>query len=184
MLTFDNVTVGFGKNTVLDNFSFDLTKYNCIAICGPSGCGKTTILNVIAGFVKPKSGTIICDYTPVYMFQQPRLFPYLTALENVNVVLSDKKSTVEYAKGILEKVGITDFNKYPDELSGGMKQRVALARTLAGKGDLLLLDEPFSALDDESRFELLNIVKNDGRKVIFVTHNIEDTKIADFVLKL
>lgn len=182
MIALENITVKFGKNKAVENFSFDFSDYDIVALCGPSGCGKTTILNVIAGLLKPSSGKVIGEYTPLYMFQQPRLFPHLNALENVNVVLEDNKSTVDQAKKMLEKVGFTDFDKYPDELSGGMKQRVALARTLAPKGDLLLLDEPFSALDTDSKAELLQIVKNDGRKVIFVTHDPEDAKIADYII--
>jgi ABC-type nitrate/sulfonate/bicarbonate transport system ATPase subunit len=184
MLKISNLTVKFKDNTVLDNYSCDLSDSRVTAICGPSGRGKTTLLNVIAGFVKADEGQVKSEYTPVYMFQKPRLFPYLTALENVNVVLSDKKETLDEAKSLLMKVGFYDFDKYPDQLSGGMQQRVALARTLAGKGDLLLLDEPFASLDKKSREELLDVVLADGRKVIFVTHNLEDAKLADKIIEL
>ncbi|MBQ8605738.1 MAG: ABC transporter ATP-binding protein [Clostridia bacterium] len=184
MLRLDNITVKFGESTVLENFSTDLSDSRIVAIVGPSGCGKTTLLNVISGLLKPNSGRVTTDESFVVMFQEPRLFPHLTALENVNVVLSDKKETYPLAKELLLRVGITDFDKYPDELSGGMKQRVALARTLAGKASTLILDEPFASLDSDSRSELLEIVKKDGRRVIFVTHDMDDIKIADKIIKL
>ena len=182
MLEINNLTVKFADKKILDSFSIDLSDYNFIALFGPSGCGKTTLLNVIAGINKKYDGYIKNDHIPVYMFQEPRLFPYLTALENVNVVLSDNKDTLEMAKEFLLKVGFSDFDKFPDELSGGMKQRVSLARTLAGNGDLLLLDEPFSALDNESKKDLFKVLREDGRKVIFVTHNIADLGYADKIV--
>ncbi len=184
MLELKNITVKFGDNTVIDNFSCDLSEYKIIALCGKSGCGKTTLLNVIAGLLKQNSGEVVTDLNCSYMFQQPRLFPHLSALENVNVVLSDKKETFDASREILQKVGFYDFDKKPDELSGGMRQRVALARTLAYDAKLLLLDEPLSALDSESREKLLDVIKKDGRQVIFVTHNDDDTRIADYVINM
>ena len=184
MLIIDGITVTYGENKVLNNFSADLSQFAITALCGPSGCGKTTLLNVIAGFVKPQSGSIKTDKTPVLMFQQPRLFPWLTAIQNVNAVLSDKKETLPTARQMLEKAGFFDFDKYPDQLSGGMQQRVALARTLASSGELLLLDEPFSALDADSKQALLQLIKNDGRQMIFVTHDPADAVIADKIINM
>ena len=183
MLIFDKVSISFDNTPVITDFSKDLSDSRIIAFTGASGCGKTTLLNAIAGLVK-YGGKIISDKKPVYMFQEPRLFPWLTALENVNAVLSGKKETLEKAKSMLEKTGFYDFDKYPDELSGGMQKRVALARTLAADGDLLLLDEPLSALDDKSRKELLEVIKNDGRQTIMVTHNLSDTSIADEIVNI
>lgn len=184
MLKLDNITVKYGDNTVIDNLSIDLSEHNVIALVGPSGCGKTTLLNAIAGFVPLDNGKIITDKKISFMFQEPRLFWHLTALQNVNVVLSDKKETLDKAKKALEAVGFFDFDKYPHELSGGMQQRVALARTLVSDGELLLLDEPFSALDPESKSKLLDLVKKDGRQIVFVTHDPNDTKIADKIIEM
>ena len=184
LVIFENVTVKYGKKTVLDGFFADLSDSRITAVTGPSGCGKTTLLSVAAGIIRPYSGKFVCDKKISVMFQEPRLFPWLTALENVNAVLEDNKTSLAYAKEVLMKVGITDFDKYPSELSGGMKQRVAFARALAYDSGLLLLDEPFSALDNESRRAMLELVAADKRKVIFVTHNDDDTYIADKVLEM
>lgn len=184
MLIIDGITVKYGENTVLDSFFADLSQAGITALCGPSGCGKTTLLNVVAGFVKPQIGDVKTDKTPAFMFQQPRLFPWLTALQNVNVVLDDNKDSLPKAKRMLEMLGFFDFDKYPAELSGGMQQRVALARTLVSDGDLLLLDEPLSALDKQSKQKLLQIIKNDGRQILFVTHDPEDTIIADKIINM
>ena len=184
MLKLENITVKFGDKTVLDNFSFDFTENKITAIFGKSGCGKTTLLRVIAGLEKNYTGKIHSTMKPIYMFQEPRLFPYLNALENVNVVLSDEKETEHIAREKLEKLGFFDFDKYPDELSGGMRQRVALARTLVAEGDLLLLDEPFSALDAQSKKDLLEAVVSDGRKILSVTHDKADLEYADKIVYL
>ena len=184
MLIFDKVSIAFDGKNVITDFSKDLSVPHITVFRGPSGCGKTTLLNAIAGLVKLDSGRIITDKKPAYMFQEPRLFPWLTALENVNAVLSGKKETLEKAKSMLEKTGFYDFDKYPDELSGGMQKRVALARTLASDGDLLLLDEPLSALDEKSRTELLEVIKNDKRQIIIVSHDMTDTSIADEIVEI
>ncbi len=184
MLKLENITVRYGDNTVIDNFSIDLSNSNITAIVGESGSGKTTLLNAIAGNVKLNSGKVVCDKKISFMFQEPRLFPWLTALQNVNVVLNDDITTVDTAKTMLDYVGINDYDKYPDELSGGMKQRVALARALVYDADLLVLDEPFSSVDAQNRRALLQLLKSDGRQIVFVTHNSEDTIIADTVITL
>ena len=176
MLIFDKVSISFDNTPVITDFSKDLSDSRIIAFTGASGCGKTTLLNAIAGLVK-YGGKIISDKKPVYMFQEPRLFPWLTALENVNAVLSGKKETLEKAKSMLEKTGFYDFDKYPDELSGGMQKRVALARTLAADGDLLLLDEPLSALDgvikESIKDKIKQIAKEFHLTTIIVTHKVK-----------
>lgn len=128
---------------MLDGFSADLSESRIIAVKGPSGCGKTTLLSVAAGIVKPCKGRFVCDKKISVMFQEPRLFPWLTARENITAVLHDRDKNSGYAERLLESVGISDFDKYPGQLSGGMKQRVSFARALAYDGELLLLDEPF-----------------------------------------
>lgn len=183
-MRFKNITVKYGEKTVLKDFSADLTNSRITALVGPSGAGKTTLLKVAAGLLTPNRGSFVFDGKISVMFQEPRLLPWLTAAENVNLVLGDSRSTLPQAVAYLEKVGITETEAYPDTLSGGMKQRVALARALAYPSDLLLLDEPFAALDADNRRALLAMVEKDGRKVLFVTHNEEDTAIAETVLKI
>lgn len=184
MLIIDKLTVSFNGTPVIKELSADISDSHITALVGSSGCGKTTLLNVIAGLVKADSGRVLCDKKVSYMFQEPRLFPFLTAIDNVNAVLSGKKHTLDKARECLERVVFNDFDKYPDELSGGMQQRVSLARALASDGELLLLDEPLSALDEQSRIQLLQVIKNDGRQVIMVTHDMTDAAIADKIIEM
>lgn len=178
----DKITVRYGDKTVIDGFSADFGSGGMCAVTGPSGCGKTTLLYVAAGFIKPDAGTVTDAGRISFMFQQPRLLPWLTALGNVCAVL-DRRAKPR-AEQMLKAVGITDFDKYPHELSGGMCQRVSLARALAYDSDILMLDEPFSAQDDSMRRQLLQLVKNDGRQVITVTHNGEDADYCDRVIQM
>ena len=184
MLCFENVTVKYGDKTVLDGFSAELSESRIIVVKGPSGCGKTTLLSVAAGIVKPCKGRFVCDKKISVMFQEPQLFPWLTARENITAVLHDCDKNSGYAERILESVGISEFDKYPGQLSGGMKQRVSFARALAYDGELLLLDEPFSALDAENRRCMLELLAADGRQVMFVTHDDGDIYIADKIIEL
>lgn len=184
MVLFDNITVKFGQKTVLDSFCADVSNDRITAVTGPSGSGKTTLLSVAAGLIKPQSGKFICDKKISVMFQEPRLFPWLTALENVNIVTDDSKESAELSKQLLSKVGIDEFDKYPDQLSGGMKQRVAYARALAYDSELLLLDEPFSALDQNIRDDMLEMLTSSDRQVIFVTHSSRELEIADRIIEL
>ena len=167
---------------------FNLTCYKgeFISIVGPSGCGKTTVLSLIAGLLKETSGKINFNTERKnlgYMLQKDQLFPWLTVKKNIFLPLEIKhiktSENVNYAINLLKKYGIYDFiDKYPSELSGGMRQRVALIRTLAYKPDLLLLDEPFSALDYQTKLELCNdvykIIKNENKTTILVTHDISE----------
>ncbi len=184
MVVFDKITVKFGEKTVLDNFCADVSDNHITAVIGPSGSGKTTLMSVASGLIKPQGGKFICDKKISVMFQQPRLFPWLTALENVNIVASDNKTTIQLSKDMLLKVGINEFDKYPDQLSGGMKQRVAFARALVYDADLMLLDEPFSALDENIRDDMLKILTGINRQIIFVTHNRQELNIADKIIEL
>ncbi len=180
MVKLKNVTVQFDENKVLDCFSLTVKNGEHIVLMGPSGSGKTTVLKLIAGILIPDSGTVDINAQKIsYMFQEPRLLPWLNAEENVNLVLGDKTETLPVARQWLERVGLDDAaKKYPSELSGGMKQRVSLARALAYDGELLLLDEPLSALDEATAQNMLTLVKEYAAKktVILVTHNASHAK--------
>lgn len=184
MLILDGITASYGNNVIFDNLSLDLSSDDFVVITGPSGCGKTTLLRIIAGLMKPDKGRVITDMKLSFMFQEPRLFPWLCALDNVNAVLSDNKSTYKQAEQILLSVGITNYNQYPFEQSGGMQQRTALARALAYGSGILLLDEPFSALDTENKLEMIEVIRKDGRKAVVVTHDMAVASHADRIINL
>lgn len=175
MLKLKNLTKSFGEKQVLHNVSLFCARTGIVAIMGSSGIGKTTLLNIIAGIETADDGTVENSFANVsYKFQEPRLVPWLTALENVKLVLPDKATAEHQAYAALAEVGLAEsVHRYPDHLSGGMQQRVALARALAHGGDLLLLDEPFSAVDEETKKSLLALVKRYGENhaVLLVTHD-------------
>lgn len=186
-----------GEIKAIDKISFDVNKNDFICIVGSSGCGKSTLLNIIAGLDKPSNGNITFYKKNTiigYMLQEDALLPYLTILDNALLGLEIKKiktrENIEYVKNLLTTYGLKDFmNKYPKELSGGMKQRVALIRTLAIKPDILLLDEPFSALDYQSRLsvseDVYNIIKKEKKTVIMITHDIaEAISLSDKIIVL
>ncbi len=168
----------------VDNFSIEVKKGAFISIVGPSGCGKSTILSILANLEDKTSGQIIIkNNTKIgYMLQQDCLFEWKTILENCLLSLEINKEnclTKEKVIDLLNKYGLKDFiNSYPNQLSGGMRQRVALIRTLATNPDILLLDEPFSALDYQSRLsvsqDVYNIIKNENKTAIMVTHDIAE----------
>lgn len=170
---------------VLDNISFDVYEGDFIGIIGPSGCGKSSILNILSSLDKEFKGNINLkeNITIGYMFQEDALFPWLTIYENAILGLKISKCLTkekkEYVNYLLKKYGLIEFkDKYPNELSGGMKQRLALIRTLATNPDILLLDEPYSALDYQTRLkvgnDVFNIIKEEKKTVIIVTHDIEE----------
>ena len=178
----------------VDNFSFELLEGEFIALVGPSGCGKSTILSILSGLESLDSGTIITNKNIGYMLQTDALFDWLTILENCLLGLKIKKELTEenkqYVVSLLEKYGLKDFmNSYPSHLSGGMRQRVALIRTLETKPDILLMDEAFSALDYQSRLsisdDVYKIIKGEGKSIIMVTHDIaEAISMCDKVIIL
>ena len=192
MLKITDLTFAFGKKTVLENFSLELNRGEILAIMAPSGYGKTTLLSLIAGLIKPQKGIIENNFQKVsYVFQEPRLFPWLTVKENLLAVMNEKDENAEKAvMNCLELVGLADScDKYPNELSGGMKSRASLARGLVFGGDLFLLDEPFAALDEDLRRTLAQKIKEylhaNGASAILVTHSKEDAEnIADRILTL
>ncbi len=182
MVTLDNITVKFEKQTVIKDLSFEFQDGIFYGITGPSGIGKTTLLGAVAGTVPLSTGSLKCSAPRIsYIFQEPRLFPWLTALENVERVCHDRKKA-EYFLNLLLPDGM---DKYPDALSGGMKQRASIARALAYDAPLLLLDEPFKGLDAETKQMTIDIVTEHlkGRTAILVSHEQAELSLCDQVYK-
>lgn len=185
-----------GETLALDNINLKVLDEEFISIIGPSGCGKSTLLGIVAGIVSKSGGEIIVpnDFKIGYMLQDDCLFPKRTVLENAVLGLEIKGLLNDESRkrvvDLLTKYGLGEFiNSYPDSLSGGMKQRVALIRTLALDPDLLLLDEPFSALDYQTRLtlsdDLYRIIKQERKTVIMVTHDIaEAISMSDRIVVL
>jgi len=187
-----------GEIEAVEDFSLTVNKGEFIAIVGPSGCGKSTILSILCGLENKYGGSIKYNSNnkPVigYMLQQDTLFPWRTILNNSLIGLEMKrkltKEKKEYVMKLLKKYGLQDFaNHYPSSLSGGMRQRVALIRTLAINPELLLLDEPYSALDYQTRLavsdDVYKIIKREKKTVIMVTHDLaEAISMADRIIVL
>lgn len=194
--TFTNVNKSFyslkEETVVLNQISFDVKKGEIVAIVGPSGCGKSTLLNLISGLIQPDSGQIKINGKVGYMFQKDHLFEWRTVYKNITLGPEIAKIKIEPEKidQILKKYGLYDFkNHYPKELSGGMRQRVALLRTLALDPDILLLDEPFSSLDYQTKItvqdDIYKIIKDAQKTTLLVTHDItEAIAMADRVIVL
>ena len=183
MIKANNITYKIKNNLILNNISFELKENEFISIVGPSGCGKSTILSILAGIIDKSDGIIICDKTIGYMLQDDLLFEWLTIYDNCLLGLKIQKKlnseNKKYVLDLLEKYGLKDFiNMYPSNLSGGMRQRVALIRTLAIKPEILLLDEAFSKLDSQTKKfvidDIYNILKEEKISCIMVTHDISD----------
>jgi NitT/TauT family transport system ATP-binding protein len=206
VIRFANVCQNFagadGRPVIaLDGLSFDIGRHEFVAVLGPSGCGKSTLLRLIAGLIRTTSGAVEIFGMPVteprdeigIVFQKPTLLPWFDVLGNVTFPMRHKYGSVrpaerERAHELLDLVGLADFAKRrPDELSGGMQQRVAIARALLLDPDILLMDEPFSALDaltrDEMSFELMRIWTERPKTVLFITHSIpEAVLLADRII--
>jgi NitT/TauT family transport system ATP-binding protein len=180
--------------TALDDITLDVKSGEFLALVGPSGCGKSTLLDLLGGLEAPTSGRILLDGKPILgpardrgiVFQQYALFPWRTAAQNVEFGLDiaglKSKARREKALYYLDLVGLSAFaGRYPHELSGGMKQRVAIARSLAYDPDVLLMDEPFAALDAQTRetlqSELLRIWRRTGKTIVFITHGIDEAVV-------
>jgi NitT/TauT family transport system ATP-binding protein len=184
VVTCRNIGKRFANGTVaLSDVALDVFEREFLSLLGPSGCGKSTLLRLIAGLSEPTSGTIAWQGRPAlsFVFQEPTLMPWATALGNVMLPLRlagvDRGERRERAAAALEQVGLAGFeNAYPRELSGGMKMRVSIARALVTRPKLLLMDEPFAALDEITRFklnnDLLELWRREGFTVIFVTHSV------------
>lgn len=176
---------------VLQDVNLTLNKGKILAILGPSGSGKSTILNILSGLIQPTFGKVMAEGEIGYMFQHDHLLPWRTIMENITLGLEIKKKLNKESllriEELLRTYGLWEFrNSYPNQLSGGMRQRVALIRTLATSPDILLLDEPFSSLDYQTRLlvsdDIYNIIKNEHKDAILVTHDIaEAISMADEV---
>lgn len=187
-----------GETVALKDISVSIENGEFVSIVGPSGCGKTTILSIIAGLIKPTSGTINnlskSENSIGYMFQKDLLFEWLTVEKNIMLGLEINKiktqENIDYALSLLKKYNLYEFkDKYPNELSGGMRQRVALIRTIVTKPEILLLDEAFSALDYQTRLsvcdDIYRIIKEEKLTAILVTHDItEAISMSDKILVL
>lgn len=178
MLKLTNISHRFDNRMVLSGVNLTLASGQRVALMGPSGIGKTTLLRIALGLLKPAEGTAENHFQkPTAVFQEPRLLPWRTAMENVNLVLEDNVATLSKARKTLEALGLEDaLDKYPRELSGGMQQRVAIARALAAEGDLLVLDEPFKALDPALKELVLTLVDQTHAAILLVTHEASEAQ--------
>ena len=199
IIEIDRLHKKFGDLEVIREVSISVKAGEFCVLLGPSGCGKSTLLNMIAGFDKPNSGTVKVFGKPVeksgrhygFVFQDYALFPWKTVVGNVEsglLYIRNKTERRERALHYIERVGLTEFrDTYPHKLSGGMKQRVGIARALAYDPEILLMDEPFGALDAQTRKlmqqELIRILKGENKTIVFVTHSvIEAVYLADKVV--
>jgi ABC-type nitrate/sulfonate/bicarbonate transport system ATPase subunit len=192
----------YGDLVVHDGLQFTVASNEFVCICGPSGCGKTTLLDMLAGILRPSQGCVLIDgksadpkrHSISFVFQEPSTFPWLNVRDNVATGLrirgTRKAEIDEKVREIVEMVGLTGFEHYyPHQISGGMKQRVAIARAFATDADLILMDEPFVSLDQPTRErmqrEVLDIWRHRRRTVVFVTHNLEEAIfLGDRILML
>lgn len=193
MIQFTNVEKRYGavsaahaNSIAIHDINLTINAGEFVCIVGPSGSGKTTIMNMIAGLEEASSGSVKINGKPGLMFQEAALFPWLSVQENVEFGLKMRgvpaKDRVDHAQALLDLVHLNDIrDKQPHELSGGMRQRVALARTLIMEPDILLMDEPFGALDAQTRehlhAELQEIWKKTGTTIVFITHDIREAVI-------
>ncbi|WP_197024965.1 ABC transporter ATP-binding protein [Arthrobacter sp. UNC362MFTsu5.1] len=201
-ISVDHVTFGYGKEVILQDISIDVVEGEFVSLIGPSGCGKSTLLSMFDGVVRPDVGTVRIFGSTVQetlkqramVFQNFALMPWKTVRENVLLGLNyrrtdlSKKERLELAREYINRVGLTHaLDLYPHQISGGMQQRVGIARAFAVQPRLLLMDEPFGALDAQNaellREDLLKLVAEERRTVVFVTHNLDEAlQMSDRVL--
>lgn len=206
LLTMQQVTARYqspeGELTAAENISLTVSQGEFVSIVGPSGCGKSTLLTIMAGLKKPSEGQVLLDGEPIsgpggkigYMLQKDNLLEWRTIYKNILLGLEIRNrltpENIEYARGLLRTYGLWDFrDRYPSQLSGGMRQRVALIRTLAVKPEIFLLDEAFSALDYQTRLtvtdDIYSILRREGQTMVMVTHDIpESVSMSDRVIVL
>ncbi|MET4275703.1 MULTISPECIES: ABC transporter ATP-binding protein [unclassified Bradyrhizobium] len=194
---FENVSLSFetprGRLNVVEDVSYDINDGDFIAVIGPSGCGKTTMMSMLAGFQRPTTGNVLFDGRPVagpgpergVIFQEYGVFPWLTVKQNIafglklsanRVPAGERDAICDHYLGLM---GLSDFaSSYPKHLSGGMRQRLAIARAYAVKPQFLLMDEPFGALDAQTRSNmqnlLLKVLETEGKTVLLITHSVEE----------
>jgi NitT/TauT family transport system ATP-binding protein len=196
-IVFENVSVRFktssGPLAVVDDVSFAIGDQEFVSLIGPSGCGKTTMMNIVAGFVAPSAGRVLLDGAPVagpgpergVIFQEYGVFPWLTVEQNIEFGLRLRANKTEEAerarirRRYMELMGLAEFaTAYPKTLSGGMRQRLAIARAYAVRPEFLLMDEPFGALDAQTRSNmqnlLLDVLQQEGKTVMLITHSVEE----------
>ena len=183
-LKLENIRKSYDHRVILDQFSLEFKRGSITCLFGPSGCGKTTLLNLIGGITQADAGFVrgFSEEKISYIFQETRILPWKTVLGNVLFPLSDKlpdRQAHETARKFIRLVGLENEQAfYPFQLSGGMKQRVSIARAFAFPGSLILMDEAFQSLDNTLKYNILDsflkIWKEDGRTVIFVTHDIDE----------
>ncbi|MDO5046256.1 ABC transporter ATP-binding protein [Campylobacter sp.] len=175
MLELKNVEYEILRDKVVKNFNLSVEKGEVVTLFGPSGCGKTTILRLISGIIDPRKGEIINKFSrTTYLFQENRLLEWKNALENVLLVMHKPDSKLALSYFNMLGLGVRDAMKYPDELSGGMRQRVAFIRAIVTEPDLLLMDEPFSGLDYDMKEILMDMIASrvkKGMSVVLVTHD-------------
>jgi len=178
------------QNLIFKNLNFTIKKGQFVSFFGPSGCGKTTLLNIISGLDKDFDGSVqtykdATNSNISYMFQAPRLFPWLTAIENIKYPIKKRKNCEKIAFELIKKIGLEKYkNQYPNKLSGGMQRRIALARAFAPNPDILLLDEPFISIDKKVsnllRKLLVKLWKKYKPIIVFVTHDLDEAiELAD-----
>lgn len=192
-IRFERVSVSFGPLEVVQDVSFTVADREFVSIIGPSGCGKTTMMNIVAGFVQPSTGSVTLDGKPIagpgpergVIFQEYGVFPWLTVRQNIAFGLTLAANRVsaaerdEICERYMRLMGLTDFAQaFPKTLSGGMRQRLAIARAYAVKPQFLLMDEPFGALDAQTRSNmqdlLLDVLATERKTVMLITHSVEE----------
>ena len=176
----ENLSVKFGEKQIFDKFNYTFADSGVYIVNGTSGKGKTTLFNVISGVLKPNSGKAFLDGKRVsYMFQENRLFPEFTVLENVACVTNQTEEELAYCKRVLGELGLSaELDSYPKQLSGGMQRRVALARALVYDAEILLLDEAFKGLDEETCKKAIETVLEYGKdKLILLSAHMLDKKL-------
>lgn len=171
----EHIFLSYGNTNVLKDFTISLPERGIIGLFGPSGCGKTTLLHLLAGLIRPDSGTVKGPESEriAVVFQEDRLIPWMTAFDNVDLIVKDRAVTDSW----MDRIGMKDRkNSYPHELSGGMKRRVALARALAFRSGLLMLDEPFNGLDEDLKNLFYDMIRKaaEEKPVLLICHDWDE----------